>query len=144
MRNIRWLIALITTIHRFFYRVTGGRAGAQSGDRKFLLLTTIGRKTGRKRVAPLLYVEDNGRWVIIGSNAGDDHHPAWWLNLKSHPEAEVQVGAEHFAVQARAATAEESERLWPRFIASYQSYADYRERTARTIPIIILSPLKQD
>ena len=138
MPNIRWLIALITAVHRFLYRVTKGRIGAGSGNRKFLLLTHVGRKTGRLRVTPLLYVEDDDHWVVIGSNAGDDRHPAWWLNLQSHPSAEIQVGGTRFTVQARAATAEESERLWPKFIAVYKDYETYRARTTRTIPIVIL------
>jgi deazaflavin-dependent oxidoreductase (nitroreductase family) len=136
--NIRWLIALITAVHRFLYRVTNGHIGAGSGGRQFLLLMHVGRKTGRTRMTPLLYLEDEGRLVIIGSNAGDDRHPAWWLNLQSHPEAEVQIGGHHFAVRARAATAAETERLWPKFIAVYKDYATYRARTNRTIPIVIL------
>ncbi len=138
MPNIRWLVALLSAMHRFLYRVTAGRLGVRSGSTQFLLLTTIGRKSGRRRVTPLLYVEDAGRWVIIGSNAGDHRHPAWWVNLQSHPNAEVQIGAAHFAVRAQRATAEEAERLWPVFIASYKYYTNYRQRTSRTIPIVFL------
>ncbi len=140
MPNIRWLVALLSAMHRLLYRVTAGRLGVRSGSTQFLLLTTIGRKSGRRRVTPLLYVEDAGRWVIIGSNAGDHRHPAWWVNLQSHPNAEVQIGAAHFAVRAQRATAEEAERLWPVFIASYKYYTNYRQRTSRTIPIVFLSP----
>ena len=140
MPNIRWLLALITTVHRLLYRATNGRIGGTSGGMKILLLTTVGRTTGRGRVNPLLYVGDGDRWAIVASNAGDDRHPAWWLNLRDHPNAEIQVGADRTAVRARESTPQESERLWPVLTASYRYYADYRKRTQRAIPIVILEP----
>jgi deazaflavin-dependent oxidoreductase (nitroreductase family) len=136
--NIRWLLALITAVHRFLYLTTGGRIGGRAGRTKILLLTTIGRRSGTERTVPLLYVEDGGRLAIVPSNAGDDREPAWWLNLKSCPDATVQVGRRRIAVWAREATAEEAKRLWPTLTASYRYYPDYRERTRRTIPIVIL------
>jgi deazaflavin-dependent oxidoreductase (nitroreductase family) len=87
---------------------------------------------------PLLYIEDAEHWAIVASNAGDDRDPAWWLNLKSHPDAAVQVGRRRFSVRAREATAQEANRLWPTLTASYRYYPDYRERTQREIPIVIL------
>ena len=138
MPNIRWLLALITSVHRFVYRATGGRLGGNLGGRKTLLLTTIGRRSGRERVTPLLYVDDGEDFVVVASNAGDDRHPAWWLNLQAHPHASVQAGTERHAVRARRASPDEARRLWPVLEASYRHYPEYRRRTAREIPVVIL------
>ena len=146
MPNIRWLLALITALHRFVYRASGGRLGSKLGGAPMLLLSSVGRKTGKQRATPLLYVEDlehegdGARWVVIASNAGDDRHPAWWLNLQSRPDTTIQVGTAHHDVRARRATPEEVERIWPKLIASYGYYDAYRERTARDIPVVILEP----
>ncbi len=146
MPNIRWLLALVTALHRFVYRASGGRLGSKLGGAPMLLLTNVGRKTGKQRVTPLLYVEDHDqephrtRWVVIASNAGDDRHPAWWLNLQSRPDTTIQVGTAHHDVRARRATPEEVERIWPKLVASYGYYDAYRERTARDIPVVILEP----
>jgi 3beta-hydroxy-delta5-steroid dehydrogenase/steroid delta-isomerase len=139
--NNRWLLALITVVHRSVYLWTDGRIGHGSGNTRFLLLKHIGRKTGRKRVTPLLYVGDGERRIVVASNAGDERDPAWWLNLQSHPEARIQLRDQHFPVKARRASEEECQLLWPRLIASYQSFARYRERTEREIPIVILESL---
>ena len=141
MPNIRWLLALITSLHRFVYRTSGGRIGASLGGSRMLLLKHVGRKTGRERITPLLYVQDGDRFVVVASNAGDDRHPAWWLNVRSRPEVEIQVGSATHSVRAREADADERNELWPLLDASYAYYAEYRERTSREIPIVILEPL---
>jgi len=136
--NRRWLIALITKLHRFVYRVSDGRIGGAALGLRFLLLEHRGRRTGRERVIPLLYVTDGDHWVVAASNGGSDRPPAWWLNLQHQPAARVQVGTAHFGVATRAASEEEAERLWTRLLAAYPRYARYRERAARTIPVVIL------
>ena len=141
MPNIRWLLALITAIHRFVYRVTGGRIGRNLGGVTTLLLTHVGRKSGRERFTPLLYVEDEAGLIVVASNAGDDRHPAWWLNLESRPETEVRVGRDRRRVRARRATDEEVPRLWAKLDAEYRYYRDYRSRTDREIPIVVLERL---
>ncbi len=139
MPNIRWLIALISLVHRAVYRASGGRLGQSLGrGRRMLLLTTRGRRSGRPRVTPLLYVPDGQRWIVVGSNGGDDRHPAWWLNLRQEPEARIQVGREELAVRGRAADPAERARLWPELVAAYRPYEDYRRRTEREIPVVIL------
>jgi deazaflavin-dependent oxidoreductase (nitroreductase family) len=138
--NIRWLLSLITTVHRFVYLASGGRLGHRMLWMRTLLLTHRGRKTGRTRVTPLLYIEDQGRWVVVASNAGDDRDPAWWRNLRAHPEAEVQLGRERLAVRARQASPAEAERLWPLLTASYRYYPEYRARASREIPVVLLEP----
>ena len=141
MPNIRWLLAFITAVHRFVYQRSGGLLGGRlPGGKRFLLLTTAGRKTGKRRVLPLLYVLDGARFVVVGSNAGDDRPPAWWLNLQARPEARVQAGSAQHEVVARLAEGPELAALWPRLEAAYPPYARYRERTTREIPVVLLEP----
>ena len=138
MPNIRWLIALITALHRFVYRASGGWIGGRLPGQRFLLLVTRGRRTGQERAQPLLYVPDGERFVVVGSNGGDDRPPAWWLNLQAQPAANVQVDRSHYRVTARQARGAELDALWKRLEASYRYYADYRRRTSREIPVIVL------
>jgi len=136
--NIRWLIALITALHRFVYRSSAGWIGGRLPGQRFLLLTTKGRRTGQERVMPLLYVPDGERFVVVGSNGGDDRPPAWWLNLQAQPAAQVQVDRAHYRITARQARGAELDALWTRLDASYSYYADYRLRTSREIPVVVL------
>ena len=138
MPNIRWLIGWITSIHRFVYRATGGWIGHRAPGLRFLLLGCSGRRSGRQYVIPLLYVPDGERFVVVGSNAGDARDPAWWTNLKAHPEGWVQAGRARVAVRAREASREETERLWPRLLEAYRWYQGYRERAGRPIPLVLL------
>jgi len=140
MPNIRWLLALITSSHRFLYRATRGWIGHKSFGYRFLLLGCFGRKSGREYVTPLLYVADGERFLVVGSNAGDARNPAWWTNLQAKPEGWVQAGASRVAVRAREASREEAEKLWPRLIEAYGQFEAYRERAGRPIPLVLLEP----
>ena len=138
MPNIRWLLALVTRLQRFLYLKTDGALGASTWGTKILLLTSVGRRTGHQRITPLLYVESGDHWIVVASNAGDDRHPAWWLNLQANPRARVQIRGEQHEVVAREADPAEAERLWPMLIDAYGPYQRYRRRTQRRIPIAIL------
>jgi len=138
MPNIRWLLALITSVHRFLYRASGGWIGHRSSGYRFLLLGCRGRKSGREYITPLLYVADGERFLVIGSNAGDARDPAWWKNLQANPEGWIQVGRERIPVRARAAGEAEADVLWPRVIDTYASFELYRTRAGREIPLVLL------
>jgi F420H(2)-dependent quinone reductase len=138
-RPIAALQRAANRLHNFLYRITGGRIGGSvpwSGP--VLLLTTNGRKTGRERTVPLLYLHDGEDIVLVASNGGTATHPAWWLNLKANPVATVEVGNRRLRVRAREAGPEEKERLWPRLVEMYGGYESYRERTDREIPVVLL------
>jgi deazaflavin-dependent oxidoreductase (nitroreductase family) len=140
MPNIRWLLRLITSVHRLLYRASGGRLGGASLGYRFLLLGCVGRKSGREHVVPLLYVPDGERYVVVASNAGDARDPDWWTNLRAKPEAWVQVGRSRLAVRAREASPGEAEKLWPQVIEAYRRYESYRERAGRPVPLVLLEP----
>ena len=126
--------------HKFWYRLTGGVIGGRGGKKRFLLLTTTGRKSGRPWTTPLTYTRDGDDLVFIASNGGSDRHPAWYLNLKAGPRATVQAGRERLAVRAETAAPDQRERLWSRWVAIYPGYEAYRKRTKREIPVVVLHP----
>jgi deazaflavin-dependent oxidoreductase (nitroreductase family) len=133
----RRLMAAHTTI----YRATGGRVGhTLPGLPTMLLLDHVGARSGRRRTTPLLYVRDGENLVIIASKGGYPKHPAWFHNLRAHPETTVQVGRERRNVRARVATGEERERLWGKAVQSYGGYRGYQARTDREIPVVVLEP----
>lgn len=125
-------------LHVSLFRATGGRFGGRMFDSPVLVLTTTGRKSGKKRESPLLYLEDGDDLVVIASNGGTASHPAWYLNLTASPEAEVRVGERTIPVRAREARGEERWRLWERAVEMYPPYAGYQEKTDREIPVVVL------
>lgn len=129
------------TIHRIILRASKGRLGQRMGPGKQLLLITVGRKSGDPRHVALTYLEDGGRWVVVASNAGDDHQPAWWLNLVAEPRARVMVGGQTVPVMARELDDPERSLLYQRFVDEIdQSYREYQTRTTRRIPVVALDP----
>ena len=122
------------------YRLSRGRVGGRVGRAPVLLLTTTGRKSGQQRTAPVLYMADGDRLVVIGSNAGNVRPPAWSLNLRANPEAEVEVRADKRQVRARVAEGEERADLWTRFNREYAGFDDYKARTSRDIAVFVLEP----
>src|SRR3954471_11763000 len=122
------------------YRASGGRFGAHIGKAPVLLLHHVGRKSGKARVAPVLYLDDGDRLVVVASKGGTDKNPAWFHNLMANPETEVEVGRDRRRVLARRAEGEEREALWPRLVEIYSDYADYQTYTDRLIPVVVLEP----
>ena len=128
----------VTTIHVFVYRYSGGAIGGRAFKSPVLLLTTKGRKSGKRRTVPLLYLEDGNRVVLVASNGGAAKHPTWWLNLEANPKAEIQIGRATHRVQAEQASAAEKRRLWPLLTAMYPPYQRYQDITGRDIPVVML------
>ena len=126
--------------HAALYRASSGRIGGRMARMPVLLLTTTGRRTGKSRTTPLLFVRDGDAFVVVGSNGGSDYVPAWWLNLRSDPDAEVEIERGRIRVVARKASPGERARLWPEFTSRYAGYATYAARTKREIPVVILEP----
>jgi deazaflavin-dependent oxidoreductase (nitroreductase family) len=121
------------------YRETGGEVGHiwRNGS-KILLLTTTGRKSGEPRTSPLIYENAGDAYVIVASKGGAPEHPGWYENLQQTPEVELQVKDEVFAARARTAQGEERERVWKLAAQQWPAYDDYREKTDREIPVVVL------
>ena len=105
-----------------------------------LLLTTTGRKSGQLRTCPVVYLEDDGRFVIINTNAGNAPTPAWSFNLKANPEAEVEIGSRKQPVRASVAEGEERADLWRKHNLQYSGFDEYAEKLDREIAVFVLDP----
>lgn len=136
------LVTTVTKAHVALYRRTGGRIGHSiPGMPTMLLLDHVGARSGRERTTPLLYVADGDDLVIVASYGGHPRHPAWYHNLRAHPDSTVQVRDEVRPVRARVADDAERTRLWPLALATYSPYAGYQRRAdeaGRTIPFVVL------
>jgi deazaflavin-dependent oxidoreductase (nitroreductase family) len=127
--------------HVAIYRATSGRVGHRiPGIPPMLLLDHIGAKSGKRRTAALVYLEDGPNVAVIASKGGHPKHPAWFHNLMAHPDVTVQIGKTRRRVRARVASPEERARLWPRAVKAWEGYRSYQQRTARVIPVVILEP----
>lgn len=137
-KPMRPVVRFFTQLHVVLYRLTNGKA--QIPRYPTMLLTVRGRKTGKLRTIPLIYIPDGQRFIIAAAYSGSDHHPTWWLNLQQSGEALVQVMGAKVRVRAVQATPREREDFWPRLVAMYPYFTEYQERTERQIPVIILEP----
>lgn len=122
----------------FLYRKTGGKLGGRMQGAPVLLLTTRGRKTGKQRTTPLIYLESGADLVVVASKGGWAQDPLWYRNLQAEPTVQVQVGGSVRQMKARTANAEERARLWPQLVGVYAPYADYQSWSERQIPVVIL------
>lgn len=120
------------------YVETDGRQGHRWRGVNTLLLTTRGRRTGKRRRTALIYGRDGDRYLVVASNGGARRHPSWYLNLVEDPEVELQVGADTFTARARTATAEEKPRLWRSMTSIWPEYDRYQAKAERTIPVVVL------
>jgi deazaflavin-dependent oxidoreductase (nitroreductase family) len=136
----RWLIRGLSKTHLVVYRLSRGRFLSRVAGMPVLLLTTTGRRSGKARTTPLTFFRDGANLVVIASNGGADQPPDWSLNLRQNPRALVEISQDELTVQARTASAEERDRLWVGITATYSGYARYQEKTARQIPVLILTP----
>ncbi len=136
------LVARIGTgLHRGMYDASGGRLGGRGAGMPVVELTTVGRKSGKRRVTMLTSpLQDGDDVVVVASYGGDDRHPAWFLNLRDHPDVELTMHGTKRRVRARIASADEKETLWPRIVAHAPGYGKYQERTTRDIPVVVLEP----
>jgi deazaflavin-dependent oxidoreductase (nitroreductase family) len=120
------------------YVESGGEEGHEYYGYDALLLTTRGRKSGKLRRTALYYGEHDGRFLLVASNGGAQLHPAWYRNLREHPEVEVQLRDEKFPARARTANASERPRLWEQMVAMFPNYAAYQRKARREIPVVIV------
>lgn len=120
------------------YIATNGAEGHEWNGVRTLLLTTIGRRTGRGRRTPLIYGKDGDRYLVVASAGGNPVAPEWYRNLAVNPRVAVQVGSDRFVAMARTATGAEKPRLWRVMTAIWPSYDEYQTKTDREIAVVIL------
>lgn len=109
-----------------------------------LLLGTRGAKSGQPRTTPLLYTPHDGAFIVVASKAGAAHNPAWFYNLRAHPDAVwIELDGEHVAVRPRIVEGPERDELWQRVNDNYNGYEKYAHRARdRTIPVVVLKPVE--
>jgi F420H(2)-dependent quinone reductase len=136
-------VNVLTHVDRVLIRASGGRLSTAAGTsfhRSVVLLETVGARTGRPRVVPLLALLDGPRVVLIASRGGHHQHPGWYHNLRAQPRALVTVRGTPGPYVAREAEGEERARLWQRVVVFYPGYAAYQRRAGRQIPVMVLEP----
>jgi deazaflavin-dependent oxidoreductase (nitroreductase family) len=124
------------------FRANGGKVGGGFAGATLLLLHHQGAKSGQVRVSPLAYLPVGNAYAIFGSKGGAPSHPHWYLNLKAHPDTEVEVGADTVKVTAREARGKERDEIFTRQKAAMPGFAEYEDKTKgiRQIPVILLEP----
>ncbi len=122
------------------FRENDGVVGGMFEGMPLLLLHHVGAKSGADRIAPLVYLEDDGSYVIFASKGGAPENPAWYHNLKGHPETKIEVGGQEVAVVAHEAEGAERDRLYDTQAAVAPQFAEYAEKTSRKIPVVVLTP----
>ena len=139
----RWFIRVAWQVHRRLYRVTRGRFGLwrpKPNGWGAARLTVVGRRTGRERSVMIGYFEDGPNLVTMAMNGWGEGEPAWWLNLQSHPDAQLETRDGPRSVTGRAARGEERERLWARWREIDKNLEGYAARRPRETAVVILEP----
>jgi len=137
---LRLAMKYFARAHIWVYRRTNGRVGAKLLWFPAALVTTTGRKSGRPRTTPTLYLADGDRVILPASFGGRDSDPAWYLNIESNPEVHVQIRERQLDLTARDATEDERKRYWPMLIKMYPPYRGYRQAADRVIPMVVCEP----
>ena len=122
------------------FRANHGRVGGPFEGAPLLLLHTIGARTGTPRVHPLMYLPDQGRYLVFASRGGSDRNPDWYLNLLAHPDTRVEVGDDVVEVHAAELTGQERDERYRDQARLHPGYAAYQRNTSRTIPVVALTP----
>jgi len=124
------------------FRANGGKVGGMFEGKTLLLLHTKGAKSQQGRINPLAYVRDGESFVVIASKAGAPTNPDWYYNVVATPEVSVEIGTEAFRVHATVTEEPERTRLYNKMVGMMPGFEDYRRKTTRKIPVIVLTPIK--
>ncbi|MEH6634030.1 MAG: nitroreductase family deazaflavin-dependent oxidoreductase [Halioglobus sp.] len=122
--------------HKAVYKLSGGRFGARMGWIKVVLVDTVGRKTGKLRTVPIACYPYKDSVVVSASNSGQEKHPAWYLNMKAHPQVTVQLGKERYKAIAEDVPEEDRAALWPKIVEINKHQGEYLEQVERKIPLV--------
>lgn len=137
---VNTLLKIVTRIHIFLYRTSGGRLWGRQSGLPVLLLTTTGRKSGLERTTPVIHVREGDDYIIAASKGGSERHPAWYHNLKANPQVRLELGSDRHSARAIITEGEERDRLYALLEAGNSDFTTYKNRTDRQIPVIRLSP----
>ena len=125
-------------IDRALNRITGGRVVLSASLVPSLVLTTTGRKTGQPRRAPMATLPTDDGFLVVGSNFGKEHHPAWTANLLAEPKAVVTFKGQTIPVVARMLGPDEKAKVWPDLLEIWPAWTSYTERSGRDLRVFKL------
>jgi deazaflavin-dependent oxidoreductase (nitroreductase family) len=135
------IFRIFTAIHVALYRLSKGAIGGYFNGSDVLLLTTTGRKSGKVRTVPLMYVQEGDKYLVTGSMGGGPKHPGWYWNAtQGNQPVQIEVKDQVMRVAVEEALGEERDRFYQRFIDMNAQFAGYETKTARKIPVLILTP----
>ena len=149
--DFKWLMDATSSLERirgdakadveaYLANPDGRSTGAGPSGLPTRLLTCVGRKSGEKRTVPLVFLQRGAEMIIVGSLAGYDKHPTWYLNISANPQCLVQLDRRKMTAVARDATDEERKELWPKLTAIFPVWGYFQKQTDRPFPIVVLSP----
>ena len=122
------------------FRANHGKLGGSFAGAPLLLLHTVGARSGQARVNPMMYLPDDGRYLVFASKAGSDHNPDWYYNLLAHPDVRIEVGDEVLDVHATELRGQERDDRYAQQARLYPGFAGYQRKSSRVIPVIALVP----
>ncbi|MCC6457438.1 MAG: nitroreductase family deazaflavin-dependent oxidoreductase [Caldilineaceae bacterium] len=137
---LKRVIRLVTDAHIALYRMSSGKLVNKVANLPLLLITTAGRKSGKLRTSPIVYIKDGPDYLVAASAGGMDWHPDWYLNLRNNPKAKIQVGQKVLDVTATMPKGEERTRLYEKFKVASNNFVKYEQSTSRVIPVVRLTP----
>ena len=121
------------------FRANGGKVGGQFAGAPLLILHSVGARSGKAHVNPLMYRDlGHGRVAVFASKGGAPTNPDWYHNLVASPRGRIELGTETFDVTARVAGREERLRIWATQKQRYPNFAEYERKTKREIPVVVL------
>jgi deazaflavin-dependent oxidoreductase (nitroreductase family) len=139
-KTMKRVMNIANGLHVALYRISGGKLAHEIANMPILLITTIGRKSGKPHTNPIVYLKDGQDYLVAASVGGMDWHPGWYFNLKNRPQATIKVGDKTFDVKATITAGEERTRLYEIFKAASSNFVKYEKATSRVIPVIRLTP----
>jgi deazaflavin-dependent oxidoreductase (nitroreductase family) len=140
MNPVAAKIAKVATgTHTAIYRASKGKVAGSMNGQKLVLLTTTGRRSGKRRTSPLMAFDFRGDLVLVASAGGSDRHPAWYHNIKGHPQVTVDDHGTVRTMTARTMTAAERAEMWPQVVAQQKRFGGYESKTSREIPLVVLT-----
>jgi len=124
--------------HVFIYRLTNGRAGGTFGGAPILLLTTVGRKSGKRWTTPLIYLDDGGEYAVVAGGRGVVR-PSWYYNIGTDPDVTIRVRERVLPVHAEVVGPERRAELWARLTKIFPAYEDHQRTAGREFPVVAFS-----
>ena len=134
------LIRVVTDVNKWLLLRSHGRFGKRFLGVPVLLLTTVGRSSGKARTTPLFYLREGESLVLVASRGGTARHPDWYQNIERNPQVAVQIAKERRGMSARTATEEEAQELWPKLVSMFPIWERFQHHSSRSFPVAILSP----